>query len=698
MPPQTQPPTDSPWPYDDPANHQLDSQGLQALWAHLAQAGTQALFILRHDRVVLDWSAPGTPGHRDDKSDRMLPLLHGTASAAKALVGGMSLLIALADRRLAIDDPASKWIPAWRDDPIKSKITIRQLATHTSGLQDAHQDGVEHADLPGWMGAFWRREPDPFSLARDRAPVIFEPGTQRHYSNPGMAMLAYVVTASLQGERGYPNIGQALAERVMRPLGVSDEEWSIGYKTIYELDGLQLQANWGGGVYSARAMAAVGVLMLHLGQWQGQSLFEGELIKQMAWPAEPKAIAKSREPFEPVSGLGWWSNADGAWPVLPRNTFCAAGAGHQLLLVVPEMDLVVVRQGKGLGSAMRGEQFWEAAYRKIFEPLARCFLPPVPPSPVIRTMQWADKKTIVRQAHDSDIWPTTWADDDCLYAAYGDGQGFFDPPVPGKLSMGIARVEGVPPAVKGVNVRAPSAEFTGHGPKGPKPCGMLMIEGVLYMLVRNDDRAGCATRLAWSNDHGATWAWADWRFDELGAPTFVNYGKNHAGARDEYVYILGHDGPSAYREADHYVLLRVAKDKLRFREAYACCAGLDQNRQPKWSADFSQRQPVLTHHGRCRRTGLTYNAGLKRFLLWAQISRSAWQSDTRFAAGFAVFDAPQPWGPWTAAYFTEQWDVGPGDTGHFPTKWMSPDGREMWLVFSGDDYFSLRQARIVMRE
>jgi hypothetical protein len=66
----------------------------------------------------------------------------------------------------------------------------------------------------------------------------------------------------------------------------------------------------------------------------------------------------------------------------------------------------------------------------------------------------------------------------------------------------------------------------------------------------------------------------------------------------------------------------------------------------------------------------------------------------RFRAGFGIYDAPEPGGPWTTAYFTEAWDVGPGETSCFPTKWMSADGKTLYLVFSGNDYFSLRKATI----
>jgi len=66
----------------------------------------------------------------------------------------------------------------------------------------------------------------------------------------------------------------------------------------------------------------------------------------------------------------------------------------------------------------------------------------------------------------------------------------------------------------------------------------------------------------------------------------------------------------------------------------------------------------------------------------------------RFQGGFGIYDAPEPWGPWTTAFYTEEWDVGPGESSSLPTKWMSADGRTMHLVFSGNDSFSVRQATV----
>src|SRR5262249_22908829 len=92
---------------------------------------------------------------------------------------------------------------------------------------------------------------------------------------------------------------------------------------------------------------------------------------------------------------------------------------------------------------------------------------PYPPSPRIQKVTWAPPETIRRAARDSDNWPTTWADDDHLYTAYGDGTGFA-PKLPMKLSLGLARIEGGPESFQGVNLRAPTVEARGDGKTGWK--------------------------------------------------------------------------------------------------------------------------------------------------------------------------------------------------------------------------------------
>lgn len=294
---------DFPWPTAPPEQHGFSGARLEALKDRLAARNTKALLVIRHGKIVYEWYAP------DSGPDRP----QGTASLAKALVGGMSLLVALSDGRIAPDDPAWKYIPAWKQDPRRSRITVRHLATHSSGIEDAEEAGKPHAELPGWKGDFWKRTPDPFSIAIQQAPVIFEPGTRFHYSNPGMAALAYAVTASLKGAP-QTNLRSLLKERILDSLGVPESHWSIGYGQAYQVDGLELYANWGGGRFTPRAAARIGQLMLHGGRWNERQLVGREWVRKMvAYAGTPVPERAAGKP-DPASGLCWWTNSDGVWP------------------------------------------------------------------------------------------------------------------------------------------------------------------------------------------------------------------------------------------------------------------------------------------------------------------------------------------------------------------------------------------------
>jgi CubicO group peptidase (beta-lactamase class C family) len=664
------------WTVASPESQGMNSSTLESAWSDLKDRRTTDLLVIRHDRIVFERYAPG--------QGRTIP--HGTASLAKALVGGVSLMLAMGDGHIKPDDLASRYVPQWRDDPRKREITVRHLASHTSGIEDAEADGLPHDRLTGWKGDFWKRLPppvDPFTLARDKAPVLEAPGTKARYSNPGMAMLGYCVTASLRGS-GDADLRSLLKHRIMGPLGVPDAEWSAGYGSTTVVDGLPLVATWGGGSYSPNAVARVGRLLLNRGKWEGRELLDPAAVET--------ALERSEMPGH--MGLGWWVNAGKGearlWKSAPEDAFGGAGAGHQFLLVVPSLDLIVVRNGERLDPAL---PFDEGLDRYVIAPVMRAISTPrkapYAPSPVIRGVQWAPKETIVRRARGSDTWPMTWADDDAQYTAFGDGQGF-DPPLPEKLSMGFARIGGTPEDFVGINIRSATGERKGDGARGEKASGILSVDGVLYLWTRNAGNS----RLAWSSDHAKTWTWCDWKFEtSFGCPTFLNFGKDYAGARDGYVYTYSPDGESAYQAADQMVLARVPKSRIKEREAYEFFEGMGSEGIPTWAKDIARRRSVFDHPGGCCRSAISYDPGIKRYF-WCQTL----PGDARFRGGFGIYDAPEPWGPWTTAFFAEEWDVGPGETCGFPTRWMSADGKTLHLVFSGDDYFSVRRATLTVAE
>jgi CubicO group peptidase (beta-lactamase class C family) len=653
------------WAAVSPVEAGLSPEKLEAWRANLAAHRTTGLIVIRRGRIALEWYAAGWDAERP----------HGTASMAKALVGGVSLAVAMSDGLISPDDLASKYIPAWRIDPQKSKITIRQLATHTSGISDAEEDGIAHDQLPGWKGDFWKRVPDPFSIAVRQAPVMFEPGTQYAYSNPGMAALSYAITASLKGGE----IRTALRERVLGPLGVPERAWSIGYGRAYEVDGWKLYANWGGGTFTARAAARIGQLMMLQGEWNGRQLIRREVVKQMV--TDQGMPRPPREPGDPApaSGLAWYTNADGVWPELPRDAFAGAGAQHQVILVVPSLDLVVVRNGDALGDTKAG--FWGPVYELLLKPLMEAVVvrSPYLPSPIIRGAAFGAE--IGRAAIDSDNWPLTWGVDDAQYTSYGDGYGF-EPYVEKKLGMGFARITGAATNFRGVNLRS-DGERTGNGAKSPKASGILMVDGVLYLWVRNVGNA----QLWWSEDRGKTWTGGFKVESGFGSPAFLNFGRNYVGARDGYVYTYSQNGPSAYESDNGVTLARVPKDRIRERGAWEFFERLSDRGQPVWTADIAQSGTVFSYPANCERVDAVYDAGLKRYLLAVGYDH---------AGGWGLFDAPEPWGPWTTVLH-RQWDVAGTHGYRLPAKWISKDGLRLTLVFSGvkpNDAFCTRTLRL----
>ena len=343
---------DGPWGRTTSAAQGLSGAKLEALRADLATRKTRAFLVIRNDAIVCEWYAP----------DHGANTQFGTASLAKAIVGGLSLAAAMTDGHLELDDPAAKFIPQWREDPRKSKITLRQLGSHTSGIEDAEANDTPHDQLAGWKGYFWKRlavPNDPFTLARDRAPIVFEPGEKMQYSNPGIALMTWCVTASLR-DAAQKDIRSLLRDRVMRPIGVTDAEWSVGYGQTFQVDGLQLVPSWGGGNYTARAAARVGRLMLRGGDWDGQRLLSVDAVR----------LTTSDAGTPGPGGMGWWSNQEGDCAKLPRDAFFGSGAGHQILLVVPSLNLIVVRFGGLLANVATDPKSYHEAYNQfLFEPL-----------------------------------------------------------------------------------------------------------------------------------------------------------------------------------------------------------------------------------------------------------------------------------------------------------------------------------------
>ena len=308
--------------------------------------------------------------------------------------------------------------------------------------------------------------------------------------------------------------------------------------------------------------------------------------------------------------------------------------------------------------------------------------PPYPPSAVIENITW-HWDTLRSEAPGSDLWPLTWANDNNLYAAWGDGGGFGGTDQDGRVALGFARIEGSPEHFTGSNINGgKNASNPAAFPKQGKCGGLLASDGILYAWInrQNSPWPDVDEGLAWSKDAAKTWENSSWVFPKgdgnFKPSTFLNCGKDYAGVPSRLEGFIYFYGVRQGQDTNVY-LGRVPTDRIHERAAYEFFCGLSNN-TPSWSANLDSLHAIFTNsRGLCDLPTVIYHPALKRFLL------------TIFHKGpgqLGIFDAPQPWGPWTTVAYYEQWgDMGAeghGLTCSFPQKWMSPDGLTLWCVFA----------------
>jgi hypothetical protein len=321
---------------------------------------------------------------------------------------------------------------------------------------------------------------------------------------------------------------------------------------------------------------------------------------------------------------------------------------------------------------------------------------PYPHSETIVGLAWGNEIVRLGGERTGDNWPLAWADDGLLYTAYGDGHGFG--PRAADYTLAFAVVSGTPPAHSARDLPSDIDTPVGWGQDGVKASGLLMVDDVLYLFVRNYvvDDDWHHSRLAWSTDRGRTWTWADWHFAEtFGCPEFVQFGPNYADARDGYVYAVSQAGNSAYAFDPDIVMARVPREHVARRQAYEFYAGSDAEGDPLWSADIGQRRPIFSDPQGTQRIAVTHNRPLGRYLLTTAHSDGSGATHT---PALGVFDAPEPWGPWTTVYYNDHWAQGWMIHHKFPPAWMSGDGRQMWLAFSGQYRRGGRDYRLLTRK
>ncbi len=228
----------------------LNAEALSQLLADAERLHTAALVVLRHGKLVGEW----TFGHRPMR----IPINSCTKSFVSLAVG-----LLVDDGRIpSIDTPVAHWFPEWEGTP-KAAITVRHLLTHSSGL------ATPRYGRPLYL------EPSLVRFALDDA-LVSRPGTTNAYSNVGTGLLAAVVARAA----GEP-VDALLARRVFSKLGIVDFTWSSDARG--DRHGFADLSLW------ADDFAKVGQLVLQHGEWNGEQLISRGWIDTSTAPGDDGA-------------------------------------------------------------------------------------------------------------------------------------------------------------------------------------------------------------------------------------------------------------------------------------------------------------------------------------------------------------------------------------------------------------------------
>lgn len=147
-----------------------------------------------------------------------------------------------------------------------------------------------------------------------------KPGTRFEYQSGATQLLGFAIRKAVKVPLSF-----YASEKFWKPLGMeSDAYWNTDEpgmeKTFCCINAI------------ARDYAKLGQLLLQEGNWNGKQIIDSSYIKKMITPSQLSGG---------IYGLGIWVNQDA-----PHPYYHFWGFTSQLIIVIPEKNMVIVRTGK----------------------------------------------------------------------------------------------------------------------------------------------------------------------------------------------------------------------------------------------------------------------------------------------------------------------------------------------------------------
>ncbi|WP_162789487.1 serine hydrolase domain-containing protein [Altererythrobacter sp. ZODW24] len=272
---------------------------------------------------------------RSETSDKPHDIRSAGKTFASILVGALMQ----EGHDLGADTPINRFIEV-PNEPDAQPLTLSHLLTHQSGFDcyDGNRQTAGHEDVMWQQGEFpnlWE-----YTAALDFAAT---PGERYAYCSGGMNLIG----AALAGSTG-ESVLSLLQTRLFEPLGFQNAYWNVMPNG---------EAYLGGGAYlRTRDLAKIGQLYLNQGKWAGKQLIDKDWVaastaKQVAITPETTGLDEtgfSNFYFGGEDGYGWHRHQISVGGETYQS-YEASGNGGQIVVVVPEFDLVVAMTGGNYG-------------------------------------------------------------------------------------------------------------------------------------------------------------------------------------------------------------------------------------------------------------------------------------------------------------------------------------------------------------
>jgi len=327
-----------------------------------------------------------------------------------------------------------------------------------------------------------------------------------------------------------------------------------------------------------------------------------------------------------------------------------------------------------------------------------------------------------------DTWYPTWASNDTLYSPWTDGNT--TKRLDGNTDLSHS---GAGPnrnqSAQGVIIGSDPMDLKAYGTgvflarsnpyMGRYPCGSLVYNGVWYYgtyclgpagstqygnLTVNWPWMGPFVGFRYSTNYGRTWTVCPHKpanplFGEtgingypvkIGAPHFVDFGKNMEHSPDGKAYLVAHGADTtdtkwrfwndSWITGDQIYLLRVTPsiENINDISKYEFYGGKDASDNPIWTSDFKAIKPLLEWNNNMGCVTITYNALLKKYLMCVTDG-----GNTVSKMNTYILESDRLDGDWKIISYLKDF----GEQAYFvniPSKFISEDGRLMWLLYSGN--------------